>query len=507
MSSALEPRRLADIERQLAQAITYADWKDAALEHDRVSGMADWKLSEASTSYDHADIRARLDELRGLRTSGDDVGLLFALNEGIHGNMGGMGRGALYEKAKFGTKQLIVDYVDELTTCLEYISLLPESAVTRLDKLDFFERASHCFGRTALMLSGAGSLLHFHSGVLETLFEHDLLPTVISGSSGGAVLAGIVGTHSDAELRAFFEAGALTKIADRPFAETDWRYRRPQITAADVHQILNDTIPDLTFQEAFEKTGRMINVTVAPVEEYQASRLMNAITSPNVFIRAAVRASGAVPGVFPPVMLTARNVYGESQPYLPGKRWVDGAVTDDLPAKRLARLYGVNHYIVSQANPLSLLLLKSDDLWPGPRAVKDVWRHAGREWLRGTEQFSRRYLSSLPQLGKALNVFYSLYAQEYTGDINLVPSFSFVDPQKILGHLKAEEIAELMFEGRRSTWPRLEQIRMATQIGRTLDAILDHHAEHDVRRTYKLRAARGGAPPPSTDTDAQAPSR
>ncbi len=85
------------------------------------------------------------------------------------------------------------------------------------------------------------------------------------------------------------------------------------------------------------------------------------------------------------VTLTAKNVYGEAQPYLPGRRRVDGAVTDDLPAQCLARLYGVNHYIVSQANPLSLASLKSDDLWPGPPVVKDLWRHAGREWLRASD--------------------------------------------------------------------------------------------------------------------------
>jgi predicted acylesterase/phospholipase RssA len=47
---------------------------------------------------------------------------------------------------------------------------------------------------------------------------------------------------------------------------------------------------------------------------------------------AAVMASCAVPGVFPPVMLMARNVHGEAQPYLPTRRWVDGSIADDLPA-------------------------------------------------------------------------------------------------------------------------------------------------------------------------------
>ena len=48
-------------------------------------------------------------------------------------------------------------------------------------------------------------------------------------------------------------------------------------------------------------------------------------------------ASCAVPGVFPPVMLMAKTQHGERQPYLPTRKWVDGSIADDLPAKRLQR--------------------------------------------------------------------------------------------------------------------------------------------------------------------------
>jgi TAG lipase / steryl ester hydrolase / phospholipase A2 / LPA acyltransferase len=484
MSSAAFTRSLTEIEQRLASASSYTDWKAAAMEHDQLSGKESWKHVQECDSYDHVDIARRLSELQGLRVAGDNIGLLFALNEGIHGNMGGMGKNALHEVAKFGTKQLIVDYIDELTGSLEHVAVIPDSVVTRADRLDFFKRASHCLGRSALMLSGAGSLVHFHSGVTKTLFEQGLLPTVISGSSGGAVIAGVLGTNSDDELRSFFSAGALGIISSNAFEEQKSRSRRPKIAEADVHRMLAEVVPDMTFQEAWEKTGRMINITVATVEEHQISRLMNAITSPNVFVRSAILASCAVPGVFQPVTLMAKNVHGDPQAYLPGSRWVDGAVTDDLPAKRLARLYGVNHYMVSMANPVALALIKSDDLWPGPRALKKVWRHANQEWLRVSEQFSRRYLGGAPDVSKALNIFYSLYGQEYTGDINIMPSFRLVDPRKVLGHLTAAEIEELDWEGQRATWPLVEQIRLSTQIDRTLDGILNRHDGHDARRHY-----------------------
>jgi NTE family protein len=108
---------------------------------------------------------------------------------------------------------------------------------------------------------------------------------------------------------------------------------------------------DMTFQKAFERTGRAMNVSIAPAETHQTSRLLNATTSPTVLMRSAVMASAAVPGIFPPVTLQALDDDGQLKSYLPSRRWVDGSVSDDMPAKRLARLYGVNHYIVSQTNP------------------------------------------------------------------------------------------------------------------------------------------------------------
>ena len=479
---------LTRLERKMRHADNYTDWKNAALEHDAKSGFEAWKSKEESKSYDYVNIRTRIDALKEYRRQEDDIGLLFALNEGIHGNQGGMGKSILYEKAKLGTKHLIEEYVDEIVSALDYISTIPESSeITKEDKLDFFERASHCFGRSALMLSGAGSLGHFHRGVIKTLFEHKVLPTVISGSSAGAISAAILGTYSDDELPCVLQGN---KVLDPLQVEIDNRPKsliRRQSDSASLKIMLDAIIPDMTFQEAYEKTGRMISITIAPAEEHQTSRLMNAITSPNVYVRTAVMASCAVPGVYPPVMLMAKNVYGEAQPHLPERRWVDGAVTDDLPAKRLARLYGVNHYIVSQANPLALAIIKGEQYMPVSEGAKKVLRLSTHEILKSGEKFSRRFLRKIPDVGKTMSMFYSVMAQDYKGDVNIVPHFNFVDPQKLLGQLTSAEIEELVVEGERSTWPQLEQIKICSKIGHKLDEILDHHLEHNIQRFYKTR--------------------
>jgi len=86
-------------------------------------------------------------------------------------------------------------------------------------------------------------------------------------------------------------------------------------------------------------------------------------------------------------------------------------------------------------------------------------------------------------------MFYSVMAQDYTGDVNIAPSFHFVDPQKLMGRLTSKEIAGLIEEGERATWHKLEQIRICSEVGRTLDEILDNHDEHDIKSFYKRRDA------------------
>ena len=54
------------------------------------------------------------------------------------------------------------------------------------------------------MLSGGGVLGFYHLGVVKTLLEQGLLPRVISGSSAGSLVAGVVGTHAKRELEFFY---------------------------------------------------------------------------------------------------------------------------------------------------------------------------------------------------------------------------------------------------------------------------------------------------------------
>lgn len=414
--------------------------------------------------YDHALIGEKLERLRALREQGDARGLMYEIEEGVHGNLGGMGRAVLYQRARFGTKQQIEDYVQAVADSLLFLERAPNKQVSRAEKLDLFERASRCFGRTALMMSGGGTLMFFHYGVAKALFEQGVLPGVMSGSSAGSIVCAVLGTHTDRELENFL-------VADTVYFGEKWEpsclgrltgLRR--LYGADAFaQTFERLIPDMTFREAYEHSGRQISISVSPRERHHAPRLLNAVTSPHVLIRSAVRASCALPGMFEPVQLMARDAKGDTVPFLKSK-WIDGAFAADLPAKQLARLYGTNHYIVSYVNPFLLMTysdhrLESQALKP----VMNMLKGTARNVLKSTDGFLGRYLPA-SSVGVANKIAQDLLAQEYVGDINIAP-------HRLLSPNTQDETAALLREGERQTWPRIEMVRNSTYISRTLDGI------------------------------------
>jgi TAG lipase/steryl ester hydrolase/phospholipase A2/LPA acyltransferase len=479
-------KRLAEeLDAAILKADSFEQWRELAEAYDRQTGGDLWRAKAESTLYDDASITTRLQRLRKLRKKGDDHGLLFALSEGIHGNMAGMGNPKLYGKALSGTKFLINEYIDEICDALQYLSPRRFKGISWADRIEFFQIASHCYGRSALMLSGGGTLGYFHFGVLKVLIEQKLCPVVISGASAGAFVAAIVGSRNDAEFLGLFEnnylARALTENRDN--IKVGFGMSR-QIDMRSIKREMAKLIPDVTFKEAYEKTGRSINISISPAQPRQKSRLLNHIASPNVTLRSAVLASTALPGVFQPVQLEARNVDGEIKPYLPSRRWIDGSFSQDLPAKRLARMYGVNHFIVSQVMPG---LGREPDGKPGMRKIlADASVAATKQLLRGYLDFFQRYRRMGPQMGTAMNAVNALLEQQFTADINIFPGYGLSSLGKLLKLMSEEEMVELIKAGERATWPKVPVIDTTTRIGRTLDGIL--HA-FEVDQAHWLRTA------------------
>lgn len=472
------------LEADMATAVSYDEWKTAAIAHDKKSGVGRWVASDESKHFDYTSIRRRLRRLRRLKNKQDYAGVLFALNEGLHGNIDGMGSSALYGKAKYSTKKLIVEYVDEVVSALDLLASDDAADIPIQERLDFFRRAQHCYGCSALVMSGAGSLLYFHIGVVKALWLEGVLPDILSGSSGGAIVGSVVSTHSDEFIETILEPENLVQeIESDSGLFSRFEAFKPEVAKTeDVQEALNRLIPDITFQEAFESTGRHLNISIAAAEKHQTSRLLNSITTPNVYIREAVMASAAVPGFYPPVALAAKNDQGKKQPYLPSRRWVDGSLSDDLPAKRLSRIYGVNHFIVSQVNPHIFPFVtdtkrKRDAL----TTVKLAVGRTAREWINASASMLEKPLAWSPTVNRLTNVGLSIMNQDYFGDINILPDKRLFNPLKLLAHRSIDEIIELIEMGEKATWPKMEMIRVQTKISKKLDRILndlDHRTTH-----------------------------
>ncbi|WP_286696042.1 DUF3336 domain-containing protein [Spongiibacter sp. UBA1325] len=460
--------------KQLRKASNYEEWRELAQALDKLQGLDTWRQVEQTRLYDYRSTRNRLLLLREKRTINDDRGLLFALNEGVHGNMGGMGAPVLYQRALFGTKQLIEDYINEIADSLNYLASNQTSDITSEQKQEFFQRAHQCFGKTALMLSGSGTLLYFHLGVVKALWEQNLLPKILCGASGGGLISALVGTHSQEELAKIFDpdyirfevehgSSILGKLA---------LLGPPTISPDAVRKLYSRLIPELSFAEAKSLTGYDINISVAPAEKHQTSRLLNALASPNVLITDSVLASCAFPGFFPPVSLRAKDEQGNIQPYLKDRVWIDGSISDDMPIKRITRLFGVNHFIVSQTNPAALPFLnqKTDS---GPSGIiRQALKNTSREWLLAGNKLLNHPINKRSTINRVSTMLGQAMSQTYTGHINILPPNRFHNPLKLLSGRNTEEIMSLIKAGEQATWPYIEQIRIQTKISRVLSDIM-----------------------------------
>lgn len=453
-------------------AESYQAWSDAAKEFDRLSGTEEWKEEDASPHYDYKMIRLRFNELRTARERGDVNQLVYYINEGLHGNLGRIANPMLYQHSYFGTKNLITDYLNEVCTSLRWIAETSSPQFSFVDKLDFFERTKQAFGESALMLSGGAALGLFHLGVLKSMWENDLLPSIISGSSAGSIMASVVGTHTNEELVEMLNPEYIFAEA---FRMTGWRRTlkgQGILDPAQLELCLERNVKDMTFEEAFKHTGRRINITVSPADPHQESRLLSAVTSPHVLIRKASLASCAIPYVYPPVMLWAKNINGEKIPFIPSRQWVDGSIKNDLPIQRLARIYGVNHSIVSQTNPHVVpFLSRAESERTFGRYLKDIIVNNVRYNINHGLDYAKNRIAN-PRTALLVDKVHSLLAQKYMGDINIVPPRQPLNLFRVLQNASPDDVARFIRNGETSTWPKMELIRNSMCISRTVNTCL-----------------------------------
>ncbi|KAK4074710.1 uncharacterized protein Triagg1_4859 [Trichoderma aggressivum f. europaeum] len=498
----------------LRNAETFEEWEEAALHLDNLLGLDLWRNNPTSKYYDWALITERLDSLIIAREENNYEQLVNLLRSGLVRNLGNIAVPKLYNRSFSGTKYLIEEYIAQVAESVEDISALPTSAASSLHpnekaltnqmKLDFIHDTRQAFGRTTLVLQGGAIFGLCHLGVVKALFLRGLLPRIITGTATGALIAALVAIHTEEELpgvlrgdgidlSAFASKGTTEdgQIPAEQSLKSRWetllrRIRRFSregyfLDVTVLEECVRANVGDLTFEEAYNRSKRVLNITVATDGQGAGvPTLLNYITAPNVLIwTAAVASNASSPSLYgrSKATILCKDAHGNIVPWAPAnttdfRHWTHASYTDrDSPLRRIAELFNVNHFIVSQARPYLIPFLQSDMHGPSLLETRSKSTQLSAFLVRvvGLEIRHRlRQLDSLRLLPASIRRFL-VDEQVPAASMTLVPEVTAGDFVRLLETPTRDTLNYWILRGERSVWPALAALRIRCAVENELD--------------------------------------
>ena len=272
------------------------------------------RQNPTSKYYDYRLIYERLQAIIETREDEDVLGLVNLLRSGLVRNLGNISAPRLFNRAYAGTKLLIEDYITQVALAIEYVTALPtsashESGFNSQAKLDLLHDTRQAFGRSTLVLQGGAIFGLCHLGVVKALHLRGLLPRIITGTATGALIAALVGIHTEEELLRFLNGDGIDLTAfaardgsskleggnsvQRRSSQNGWfetlnrRVRRfikegYFLDVKVLEECVRANVGELTFEEAYARTKRVLNITVATSGRGGVPNLLNYLTAPNV---------------------------------------------------------------------------------------------------------------------------------------------------------------------------------------------------------------------------------
>jgi TAG lipase/steryl ester hydrolase/phospholipase A2/LPA acyltransferase len=434
-------------------------------------------------------------------------------------------------------------------------------------RLAFFNETRHSYGRTALLLSGGAALGFYHVGVVKTLMENGLMPRVVGGSSAGSIACAMIATRTDEEcFNDLFEvkgttapghSGKLQLRFFRPIGNVE--ETPPKNDGSDIAQVYHNTagafhdakrtwqvfvpiglrrftsllydivtgnrrsqdllmhdteyfreclrtnVGDFTFQEAFDRTGRILNIVVTPKNSTDPPRLLNYLTAPHVLVWSAAVASSSLPGVFEANKLMVKDADGtERFESAAGTHFKDGSMEADLPMQQLSEIFNVNHFVISQANPHAVIFASFDQnmsIWTNPivgffSGVLLFLKDQLRAWFSNVvELVGGRRLA--PIFDTRRGMAKQFFTQEYEGrdcDVSLVPWMGHRGFLSALLHCiynpSEEEFREWVEAAQRQTWKYIPAIKSHIAEEMTLDRCVQRLRKRLVKESLQKRRVR-----------------
>ncbi|EXJ91130.1 hypothetical protein A1O1_04239 [Capronia coronata CBS 617.96] len=484
-------------------ALTYEEWYNWQFEWDAIHGVDDWLNLDRDSNYDWQILRTLKRDLERCRRLGDDRGLCNQLRAQSSRNVCRILSPALYRKSQIQTKRLIHEYIREVRQCIAHIADRHSfgsggtTFVSSQEKRQVLNDMRTALGRTTLVLQGGAMVSMCHLGVVKALYLQGLLPQIITGTGSGSLIAALACVTPDEELPdvlsganikldAFIRArmrrstSRLSAWLGTSFIATirrrykRYRTKKHFFDIDILQECARENLGDITFEEAYAKTGRILNITIAMSEVAGTPQLLNYITAPHVLIWSAVMASIATSKqMYAPVHLLCKSDTGAITLYFAADCSVKGSrrpdsVHPEAPLQRIGELFNVNHFIVSQTRP-----------YVGP--FIDLQRAADHHQPLGV--LVRFCLGEALHWLEILNAFALLptFLQRVLMD-EVVPSFASWSKISITPQLRPGDVFRLFdtptearlqewtLRGERCTWPYICELRCRCDIEMTLEA-------------------------------------
>ncbi|KAJ5587905.1 uncharacterized protein N7459_003670 [Penicillium hispanicum] len=488
----------AQLFHTLTTAQSYPEWEQAAFELDELLSKDLWRQNPVSRHYDYRLIVGRLDAMMQARESEDILTLVNLLRSGLVRNLGNITSAKLFTHAYAGTKLLIDDYITQVALSIQYVASLQPAPVhasgfTPQAKLELLHDTRQAFGRTTLLLQGGSAFGLCHLGVVKALHLQGLLPRIITGTATGAMIAALVGIHPESELLALLEGDTIglsidSQGEDQPVSASDeswtWNFSRRLKRFLQTGHIYDTkwleecvraNVGDLTFEEAYARSKRILNITVATAGKTGTPNLLNYLTAPNVLIWSAAAASNASASRSTPVTIYCKNETGKIEPWPHAQDavfqpWRHIHYNDgESPLSRIAELFNVNHFIVSQARPYLIPFLRSELNLLDCRQTG--WNNIFRPLMRLVLTELRHRLRQLDYIGVLPRSISRLLIDETIPgpNITLVPDLSVEDLGKVFQSPTRERVAEWMLKGERGVWPAVSALKVRGAVEIELD--------------------------------------
>ncbi|AET40386.1 bifunctional triglyceride lipase/lysophosphatidylethanolamine acyltransferase Ecym_5651 [Eremothecium cymbalariae DBVPG len=371
---------------ELEQCMTYEEWYESSRIVDEITGADLWRRNFVSKRYDFNSV---LEQYEVITEALDDRDADFLIQRfstvgpAMLRNFAGILDKRLFTKSLCGTKLLIELYVDKVLECLQYLSESPRQVPS-----SFFQRCKLSLGTTALVLQGGSLFGLYHLGVIKGLLMQKLLPNIISGSSMGACIASFCATLTNEELEDIFIENKLLAMIKEDIAllkqcgygNIDQNLSLGTLIQNVVHKSISkdvylfiqyvkkNVVKDQTFEEAFQHTGKILNIVVHPTDRNVCPTLLNYVTTPNVLISTAIDCSLGSDVVSSDTKLLCKNLQNEVVDYQLSDKPISFLAPQNVtetgfltsPYTRLTELYNVNNFIVSLARPYLASLVMSD---------------------------------------------------------------------------------------------------------------------------------------------------